>query len=85
MLNKKYSVYVLRCVDGTFYTGITNDINRRVLEHNTSKRGARYTRSRRPVKLVYTKNFRNRSYALKAEAAIKKLTRKEKTLLIKKP
>ena len=50
-----YYLYILKCSDGTLYTGITVDLKRRVGEHNTSKLGAKYTRSRRPVKLVYSK------------------------------
>jgi putative endonuclease len=59
-------------------------LKRRVIEHNTSGLGARYTRTRRPVKLVYSKKFRNRSMASKEESRIKKLSRKEKLELIKK-
>ena len=66
------------------YTGIARDLVRRVKEHNTSKLGAKYTRGRRPVKLVYSKKFRNRSTASKAEARIKMLSREEKLQLIKK-
>lgn len=79
-----YYVYILRCKDKTLYTGITTDLSRRVLEHNSSKLGAKYTSSRRPVKLVYSKKFRNRSTASRAEARIKTLTRFEKLKLIKK-
>jgi len=78
-----YFVYILRCADKTLYTGITTDLKRRVLEHNSSKLGAKYTSSRRPVKVVYTKRYKNRSTASKAEAAIKKLTRPKKLELIK--
>ena len=77
-----YHLYILKCADKTLYTGITVDLERRVCEHNSSKIGAKYTRSRRPVKLVYAKKFRNRSVALKAESKIKKLTRDEKIKLI---
>ncbi len=79
-----YYLYVLQCADKTLYTGITTDLKRRVLEHNTSKLGARYTSSRRPVKIVFCKKFKNRSTASKEEARIKKLTRLGKMLLIKK-
>lgn len=68
-------LYVLLCADGTYYTGITTDIDRRIREHNTNSRGAKYTRSRRPVKLVYTEYFSNRSSAQKAEYQFKKLSR----------
>lgn len=77
-----YHLYILRCANGTLYTGITIDVRRRVAEHNTTKRGAKYTRSRRPVVLVYTKKFRTRSIASKAEARLKKLSRKEKLRLV---
>lgn len=78
-----YHLYILECTDGTLYTGITVDLERRVNEHNFSKLGAKYTRARRPVKLVYSKKFRDRSLASKAENKIKKLSREEKTELIK--
>lgn len=73
-----YFVYGLRCEDGTVYTGITTDLERRVREHNTSKLGAKYTRARRPVKLIYSKKFESRSEALVEEARIKKMSRSEK-------
>ncbi|MCX6782048.1 MAG: GIY-YIG nuclease family protein [Candidatus Magasanikbacteria bacterium] len=78
-----YYVYILKCADKTLYTGITVDLVRRVREHNSSKLGAKYTRARRPVKLVYSKKYRNRSLASKAESRIKNLTRTEKLKLIK--
>ncbi len=73
-----YHLYILKCADQTLYTGITTDLNRRIREHNTSSRAAKYTRVRRPVTLVYAKKYQNRSTALKAEAKIKKLSHKEK-------
>ncbi len=79
-----YYLYILKCADKTLYTGITTDIERRVLEHNNSKRGAKYTSTRRPLKMVYFKKFKNRSLASIEESRIKKLSRKEKLLLIKK-
>ncbi len=78
-----YSVYIVECRDKTLYTGIAVDLERRINEHNLSKRGAKYTRARRPVKLVYLKNFRDKSSALKAESQIKKLSRNDKLKLIK--
>lgn len=72
-----WSVYILRCADGTLYTGATNDIARRLLRH-ASGAGARYTRSRLPVKLAYEERCRGRSQALRREAAIKRLSRAEK-------
>ena len=75
-------VYVVRCSDDSLYTGITTDINRRIEEHNTSNKGAKYTRTRRPVKLEYKEVYVDRSTASKREYAIKKLTRKQKLNLI---
>ena len=77
-----YYLYILQCADGTLYTGITVDIGRRVREHNTTRLGAKYTRSRRPVKLVYAKKFRNRAAASRAESRIKRLSRAEKQKII---
>lgn len=77
-----YYLYIVRCVDGTFYTGIARDLKARIKQHNTSTLGAKYTKGRRPVKLVYSRRCRNRSTALKAEAKIKKLSRGEKFVLI---
>ncbi|MFH1236026.1 MAG: GIY-YIG nuclease family protein [Parcubacteria group bacterium] len=77
-----YYLYILKCADGTLYTGITVDLKRRVTEHNSSKLGARYTRTRRPVKLIFSKKYRTRSTASKAEARIKGLSRVEKRKLI---
>lgn len=77
-----YYLYILRCKDKTLYTGITVDVAKRVHQHNVSKRGAKYTRSRRPVKLLFTKKFRTKSKALRMEYTIKQLSRKEKLSLI---
>ena len=77
-----YYLYILKCSDATLYTGITTDLTRRVYEHNTSKRGAKYTASRRPVTLVYSKKYATRSEASQAEYQTKKLTRKQKLQLI---
>ena len=71
-------LYVVRCSDGTLYTGITTDVTRRLHEHNVTKKGAKYTRARRPVELVYWIDFHDRSTASKAEFRFKKLSRKEK-------
>ena len=73
-----YSVYMVECRDGTFYTGISKDVDRRVREHNTSKRGARYTRSRRPVKIVWSGIKVPLTEAMQAERKLKKLSRKQK-------
>jgi putative endonuclease len=77
-----YYFYLLKCVDGTLYTGITTDLERRVREHNENKLGAKYTLARRPVRLVFSQKFQNRSSALKAEMRIKKMKRGEKLKLI---
>ncbi len=74
-------LYVVKCCDGTLYTGITTDIPRRLKEHN-SKKGAFYTKNKTPVELVHQEAMVDRSYALKREAAIKRLTREEKLTLI---
>lgn len=79
-----YHLYILKCADQTLYTGITTDLKRRVAEHNDAKLGARYTSSRRPVKLVYSKKFKDRSSVSKEEAQIKNLTRLEKLELIER-
>ena len=80
-----YFTYILRCNDNTFYTGITPDIKRRIKQHNgLLKGGAKYTHSRMPVRLVHTEECATKSEAMQREAAIKKLTRKEKEQLIKK-
>lgn len=73
-----YFVYIIQCSDNTLYTGITTDLDRRIKEHNSSKLGAKYTKVRRPVKLVFSKEFENRSEASKEESRIKKLSRSEK-------
>ena len=78
-----WQVYILKCADGTLYTGITTDLNRRVLEHNESFLGARYTRGRRPVRLIYSEKFNSRSLSLIEENRIKKLSREEKFNIIK--
>ena len=79
---KYWYVYILECADGTYYTGITTDTERRVHEHNYSDiRGARYTRTRRPVKLVHCEDVLYRSEALKREVRIKKMTKAGKRKL----
>lgn len=77
-----YFVYILECSDGTLYTGITTDVKRRVDEHNSSNLGAKYTKARRPVKLVYMEEFVNRSDASVRESDIKKMSREQKLQLI---
>jgi putative endonuclease len=73
--------YIVECADGTYYTGWTTDPQRRVQAHNAG-RGARYTRSRRPVRLVYLESCADRSSAMKRERAIKALSRNDKEKLI---
>ena len=77
----QYVVYILRCGDGTLYTGCTNDLKRRLAAHS-SGRGAKYTRARLPVALVYQEDAADKSQALRREAAIKALTREQKLALI---
>ncbi len=81
MKNNHY-VYMLRCADDTLYTGWTTDVKKRVETHNSGK-GAKYTRARLPVELVYTEEFDDKTEAQKREYAIKQLTRAEKETLIK--
>jgi putative endonuclease len=76
-------MYVVKCNDNTYYTGVTIDLDRRVSEHNGSLKGAKYTKTRRPVKLVYNTEFKNRSLACIAEAKFKKLSRIKKIKIIK--
>lgn len=77
-----YFVYMLRCSDTTLYTGITKDIAKRLKEHNESDKGAKYTKIRRPVELVYQEEAADRSSASKREHLIKKLSRAQKLELI---
>jgi putative endonuclease len=75
-----YYIYILECRGGTLYVGSTNDIEKRVAAHNAGK-GAKYTRGRTPVVLLYSESFETKGEALKREAALKRLSRKEKLLL----
>ena len=79
---KQYFVYILKCRGGSYYTGYTSDLERRVQEHNSGK-GGRYTRARIPVELVHTERYQTRKEAIKRELEIKKLARKAKRELIK--
>lgn len=79
----QWYIYILKCSDESLYTGITTDLNRRVEEHNNSPKGAKYTRARRPVELVYSELYRDKSSAALREVNIKKLTRAKKLELIK--
>jgi len=74
-------VYIVQCADDSLYTGVTVDIERRVHEHNHSNKGAKYTRVRRPVSLVYQEACSTRSIACQREWAIKQLTRTQKLAL----
>lgn len=76
-------VYMLRCGDGTLYTGVTDDVERRLAAHRAGK-GAKYTRGRGPLELVYTEQVPDKSAALRREYQIKRLTRQEKEQLIAK-
>ena len=78
-----WKLYILRCGDGTLYTGITTDVARRLEAHRTGK-GAKYTRGRGPLELVYTETCANHSEALKRELKVKAMTREEKEALIGK-
>jgi putative endonuclease len=78
-----YFVYIVKCADDTFYTGIATELERRIDEHNSSEKGAKYTRVRRPVNLVYSEEYPDRSSASKREYQIKKkMSRAEKLKLI---
>ena len=75
--------YILRCGDGSLYTGWTNDLEQRVAAHNTGK-GAKYTKARRPVELVYFEEFETKEQAMKREYAIKQMARKDKLELVRR-
>jgi putative endonuclease len=77
---KTWHCYLLRCADGTLYCGITNDLEKRLNAHNAGE-GAKYTRGRTPVKLVYRETCEDKSAALKRELQIKRLPREEKIAL----
>ena len=80
---KNWIIYLLECGDKTLYCGITNDIKNRLKQHNGEiKGGAKYTRSRQPLKLVYQEEVSSRSEALKREIVIKKMSKRAKTTLI---
>ena len=75
-------VYIVKCSDGTYYTGYTNDLEKRLLAHNAGK-GAKYTKNRIPVEIVYFEEYEDKSEAMKREYAIKQLTREQKEKLIR--
>jgi predicted GIY-YIG superfamily endonuclease len=79
-LEKPWLVYILKCSDGSYYTGITNDLSKRVEKHNTGK-GAKYTRARTPVIVMYARLIGTMVDAMREERRIKKLTRKQKEKL----
>lgn len=74
--------YIVQCADGTLYTGWTTNVMRRLKEHNEGRAGAKYTRAKRPVNLVYYEGYETKEEAMRREYAIKQLTRKEKLELI---
>jgi len=82
MSKTSYFIYMVLCADKTLYTGITTDLKRRIAEHNSSDKGAKYTKARRPVTLVYSEEHLDRSSASKREHRIKKMSRKDKKILI---
>jgi len=84
MKEKQWHLYIVRCSDNSLYTGITTDLERRVLEHNTSNKGSKYTKTRRPVELVYNETYQDRSTSSKRESEIKKLSRGDKLKMINK-
>ena len=82
-MDEDWHVYVLRCADGTLYTGVARDLQKRLLQHNGAQAGGpKYTRGRRPVQLLWSDSAIDRSAAQQREAAIKKLSRGEKLRLI---
>ena len=80
-MDKKWYLYILRCADGTLYTGITTDVEARLETHRSGK-GAKYTRGRTPLELVYREECEDHSQALKRELAVKAMSREEKQKLI---
>ena len=76
--------YVAKCSDETYYCGYTTDLAKRIKNHNESRLGAKYTKSRRPVELVYSESFSSKSEAMRRECEIKSLTRDQKEKLISK-
>ena len=80
-MDKKHYTYIVACADGTYYTGYTTDLEKRVKAHN-DKKGAKYTKTRTPVKLVYHEEYETKEEAMSREYAIKQLTRPQKEKLI---
>ncbi len=81
-IDESWYVYIVRCNDGTFYTGVARDLNRRIQQHNHGNAGAKYTRARRPVELVYHETAADRSSAQQREYRVRKLSVAEKRQLI---
>jgi putative endonuclease len=81
-MSQQWYVYIVRCADGTLYTGITTDLVRRIEEHNGTGKGARYTRGRQPVELVYSERVVDRSEAGRREYLIKQMNQDQKRALI---
>ena len=82
--SNSWYVYIVRCSDGTLYTGITKDLKKRIGEHNSDKGGAKYTKSRRPVDLVYSEQVESRSAAAKLEYRFKRMPRAKKKAMAAK-
>ena len=80
-----FFVYIVECSDKTLYCGYTNNLESRINEHNIGKNGAKYTKTRRPVRLVYSENFESKSSAMKREYKIKQLSKIQKQELINSP
>lgn len=80
IIKKPWVVYILQCADGTFYTGITNDLENRLVAHENGT-GAKYTRGRAPLKIIYTENCADRSEASKRERLIKMMDKSQKAAL----
>ncbi len=81
-MTKQWLLYILECADGTLYTGITDNLSRRLAAHNAGK-GAKYTRGRAPVSVRYFENCESYAHALKREIQVKRLSRKDKLMLCK--
>ena len=85
MSETHWYVYIVHCNDGTLYTGVAKDLKRRIVEHNSKNGGAKYTRSRRPVELIYSERTESRSEALRREHQVKRMSRiKKDELIVKK-
>ena len=81
-VDNRWTVYLMRCCDNSLYCGVTTDVKRRLTEHNKGVKGAKYTKARRPVTLVYTESAVDRSAACKQEAILKKLNKASKESLV---